>query len=308
MSYPAPKGWKDFSVIKAITLTKTGEGNEIPCKIQNGQIVIDMPANTPVRITLRELSGQAGIDWKNVVFTGDLEYSATTSASGATSSLKLDVYRNSEKFGTKSPAILFVHGGGFAYGDKRQDLYVKMAVAFAARGYPAFSMNYTLKDEKEPHSQGILNRNVSQVLEAMKWIKSQASKFDIDTTRIFICGDSAGGGLAVNAGYSYDKGAGFAGCIDLWGGLPGKKIWDSPVYTGSLGKCVPPTCLIHGTSDDVVPYKSSQDLSDKLTAAGIYNELHPLENARHYPENLSDVFIPIMMAFTHKIATAKGKF
>ncbi len=55
MSYPVPKEWKDFSVLKAVSLTITGEGNEVQCMIQNGQIVIDMPANTPVRVTLRGL-------------------------------------------------------------------------------------------------------------------------------------------------------------------------------------------------------------------------------------------------------------
>lgn len=50
MCYNAPEGWNDSNKLKAIILTKKGDGETIPCKIRNGVFSINMPINTPVRI------------------------------------------------------------------------------------------------------------------------------------------------------------------------------------------------------------------------------------------------------------------
>lgn len=50
--YPGPMGWADGSKILAVTLTEDGEGTTIPVVIQNGEINMELPARTPVRVTL----------------------------------------------------------------------------------------------------------------------------------------------------------------------------------------------------------------------------------------------------------------
>jgi len=49
-AYAAPEGWNEKTNIKAVTLTFEGEGETIPCAIQNGLVTMDIPAMTPVRI------------------------------------------------------------------------------------------------------------------------------------------------------------------------------------------------------------------------------------------------------------------
>jgi hypothetical protein len=66
---------------------------------------------------------------------------------------------------------------------------------------------------------------------------------------------------------------------------------------------------VHGTADTVVPYADSENLSSNLTAAAVYNELHPLPGYNHYPvmannvydTNLVATIINYMIAFAKKI-------
>jgi acetyl esterase/lipase len=226
--------------------------------------------------------------------------------------LKLDTYQQPKVNKTKCPVMILVHGGGFAGGDKgytkwEGNFYPDMATMFANQGYVVFSINYRLWPKCPIDSFHIeLDNAISDVLEAVKWIKERHAEYGIDTTKIIICGDSAGGGLVVNV--SYENAGLFAGCIDMWGGLPPYGIQASKSHSINIFPIklqTPPTCIIHGTDDDVVPYYISQDLSDSLTKVGIYNELHPLHGAKHYPIHLSDQIFQIVLAFSNKILKEK---
>jgi acetyl esterase/lipase len=228
--------------------------------------------------------------------------------------LKLDIYQLPKGNKTKRPVMILVHGGGFASGDKgytkwQGNFYPDMAMSFAKQSYVVFSINYRLWPKCPIDSFSIeLDNAISDVLTAVKWIKGKYTEYGIDTTKIIICGDSAGGGLVVNASYCNADAQLFAGCIDLWGGLPPygiQNVKSQPANTCPVVLRTPPTCIIHGTEDDVVPYYISQELSGSLTASGVYNELHPLPGVGHYPIQLSDQIIPIMIDFANKVMSAK---
>ncbi|HZK63618.1 MAG TPA: alpha/beta hydrolase [Puia sp.] len=233
----------------------------------------------------------------------DLEYKEQ--AAGSAPVLKLDVYRSSQNPPKMRPAILFVHGGGFWEGDKSSSLYVKMATAFALNGYVSVSVNYTLKKETEPYSRSILERDISDVLAALHWVRENSTRLRIDISKLIICGDSAGGGIVINLSYDPVNNKYFAGCIDLWGGLPGDRGWNAPVFPGHLTRETPATCILHGTTDRIVPFQTSQALGLKLKTAGIPYELHPLKDANHYPVQLADQFIPVLIAFANKVLHRK---
>ncbi|HEY3371184.1 MAG TPA: alpha/beta hydrolase, partial [Prolixibacteraceae bacterium] len=179
----------------------------------------------------------------------------------------------------------------------------EMANTFANHGFVAFSINYRLWPGCSIDSFHIeLSNAISDVVTALKWIKKNSQTYHIDTTRIMIAGDSAGGGLVVNTAYSNPLL--FIGVIDLWGGLPPygiQKNGSKSVNAFPVSQLTPPTCMIHGSADDVVPYSVSQRLSDSLTAAKVYNEIHPLTGAKHYPNHLSDQIFPLMVTFADKI-------
>ena len=58
--------------------------------------------------------------------------------------LKLDLYKPREKLG-KLPAIVCIHGGGWAKGSRKN--YTKVAQALATHGYVAVTISYRLSGE-----------------------------------------------------------------------------------------------------------------------------------------------------------------
>jgi acetyl esterase/lipase len=89
---------------------------------------------------------------------------------------------------TPMPALLWIHGGGYVLGNADQaDLQVKSMVT--ATGCAAVAVDYRLAPET-PHPGP-----VEDCYAALKWLYTNASELGVDTTRIAIGGDSAGGGL-----------------------------------------------------------------------------------------------------------------
>ena len=263
-----------------------------------------------VLLLLKIAYTDAQVATKEIIITRDIEYCKVIDHKKNTQPLLLDIYSLPKKGRTKKPVIFLVHGGGFSSGDKgghKGLLYPDIAKAFAHHGYVAFSINYRLWPGCPIDSFHIeLDNAISDVKAAVNWIKANYKEYSIDTTKIIIGGDSAGGGLAVNASYCNTQI--FAGCIDLWGGLPpyGAGNQKQPVNSCPVTAKTPPTCLIHGTKDLTVPYSTSTELAGQLTIAGIYNELHTLEGAGHYPIGKvgADLTIPIiqmMLDFGDKI-------
>jgi acetyl esterase/lipase len=237
----------------------------------------------------------------------DITYSKAVNYKGENISLRFDAYQQRNGAGESNrPVAILVHGGGFSGGDKaytpaQGNFYPDLATAFASHGYVAFSLNYRLWPDCPDDSFHIaLDHTVSDVLKAVEWIKRNYEQYKIDTTKIIICGDSAGGGIAVNTSYCH-VGL-FAGCVDMWGGLRPYGIQNPP----KVNRCpvnleTPPTCIIHGTYDSVVPCSVSQTLSAELTAAGVYNELHLLEGEKHYPVKNADRLFEIILRFSDKV-------
>ncbi len=89
---------------------------------------------------------------------------------------------------TPTPALLWIHGGGYVIGNADQaDLQTKSIVS--ATGCAAVAVDYRLAPET-PHPGP-----VEDCYAALKWLHTNASDLNVDTTRIAIGGDSAGGGL-----------------------------------------------------------------------------------------------------------------
>jgi len=51
LDYPLPSIFGETKKLHAITLTSEGEGNELPCHVVDGRVILDMPQGVPVRIT-----------------------------------------------------------------------------------------------------------------------------------------------------------------------------------------------------------------------------------------------------------------
>jgi len=88
-----------------------------------------------------------------------------------------------------SPALLYIHGGGFVYGDL--DNYDAVCRFLAERaGVRVVAIDYRLAPE---HG---FPAAVDDVLAAYRWVVEHAEGLGIDPERVAVGGDSAGGNLA----------------------------------------------------------------------------------------------------------------
>ena len=90
----------------------------------------------------------------------------------------------------KYPAIVFIHGGAWTGG--AANVFYAYAAYFAKRNITAISLEYSLI--KQPTDD--ITNCIADCKSAIRFIKKNAVRFHIDTGRMIICGESAGGHLA----------------------------------------------------------------------------------------------------------------
>lgn len=108
---------------------------------------------------------------------------------------KLDVYRGDEE---GCPVVIYIPGGGFLAGDKRQDetYFANVGRFFAARGAVGITANYRLAPEfKWPSA-------AQDVGAVVAWARANAAAHGGDPERVVLFGHSAG--AAHVASYLFD--------------------------------------------------------------------------------------------------------
>lgn len=109
---------------------------------------------------------------------------------------KMDIYLPNSGNGP-FPVIISIHGGGFMMGDKADGELTPMLKALD-RGYAVVSINYRLS------SEAVFPAAVNDVKAAIKYVRANASKYNLNPDKIATWGGSAGGNLSAIAGTSGD--------------------------------------------------------------------------------------------------------
>lgn len=110
--------------------------------------------------------------------------------------LWLDIYRPRRvEIGTLSPVMIAVHGGGFFEGSRA--FGAANLRWFADHGWTVISIDYRLARADRP-TWNLATRDVEC---ALAWTGANASALRIDLNRVTLTGGSAGGSLAMAAGY-----------------------------------------------------------------------------------------------------------
>ncbi|TCI51545.1 alpha/beta hydrolase [Exiguobacterium sp. SH1S21] len=107
---------------------------------------------------------------------------------------KLDIYLPNEGEGP-FPVIVAIHGGGFMMGSKTGG-DVSSMLKGVENGYAVVSVDYRLSEE------AAFPAAISDVKAAIRYVKANAEKYNLDPENIVVWGDSAGGNLAALAGTS----------------------------------------------------------------------------------------------------------
>ncbi len=218
--------------------------------------------------------------------------------------LKCNVYHPPQG-GTERPAVLLVHGGGWVSGDRSQ--LHGYGILLGRIGYVCVATEYRLAGESKWPAQ------IHDVKAALRWMRANASKLGIDPKKISIEGNSAGAHLALMAagtqnvhefeGDGGNPGAGteVAACVAFYGPSvlyqPGSARHNEvmgflfgPGYSESTARSAsplthagafPPTLLITGNNDELVPDEASFRMYRALIDAGVPAELHVYSEAPH---------------------------
>ena len=106
--------------------------------------------------------------------------------------LKLDVFRPEANTDNR-PALVYVHGGGWLFGDKREQ-GLPLCHQMASLGWVCFNVNYRLSPA------ATWPDHLVDVKAAIAWVRDNAAEFGVDPSFIAIAGGSAGGQIAAMAG------------------------------------------------------------------------------------------------------------
>lgn len=103
----------------------------------------------------------------------------------------------SEEIGEKKfPALIICPGGGYDYVSDRENEPV--ALRFAGNGIASFVLKYSCVNKKFPTA-------ALELASAVKYVRDNCEKYQVDKDKIFVLGFSAGGHLAASLSNFYDK-------------------------------------------------------------------------------------------------------
>ncbi len=237
---------------------------------------------------------------KMFIPTPDIAYKTLTYNNYTDTALTLNYYAS--QVAGKRPCVIVVHGGSWAKGDKAQ--LPELNSYLARKGYNVVSIDYRMAPKyKNPAP-------VMDIKEALKYLRRESDRLNIDTNNFVLLGRSAGAQIALLASYTlHDKG--IKGVIDFYG--PADMVWgyslpanpwimDSrgvmEAYLGGTYDKLPmnyvassplefvnqtsvPTLIIHGHSDVLVAYEHSRRLNEKLAKNGVKHYWLKLPWATH---------------------------
>ncbi len=107
----------------------------------------------------------------------------------------LDIYLPEQPGEKAQPLLVWIHGGGWSAGSKSERAYIEQV----ARGYIFASIEYRFSQK------AIFPAQAQDCQAAIRWLRANAKKYNIDSDHIGIGGASAGGHLVALLGTSGGK-------------------------------------------------------------------------------------------------------
>lgn len=224
--------------------------------------------------------------------------------------MKLDIFFdvNAKK---KQTAVIIIHGGGWRSGNRQQ--HHPMAQKLTSLGYVCFTPEYRLSTE------ALFPAAIYDLKAAIRWVRENADKYNVNPNQIVALGFSAGGELAafmgttgnmplfegvvtnsdslsqVNAVVDIDGTLSFVhpessegddskkiSAGTYWFGYSKKenpKLWEAASPLSYVSAVTPPTLFINSSVARM--HAGRDDYRKVLNENGIYSEVHEFENSPH---------------------------
>lgn len=199
------------------------------------------------------------------------------------------------------PAVVFFFGGGWVQGTPAH--FERQARALRSRGVVAVLADYRVTNR---HGTGASSA-VEDAKSAVRWLRSRAEELGVDPARIGAAGGSSGGHLAAATatlpgfdGPDEDRSVSSEpNALVLFNPVvmvaPVEGVWeipsqlrermDAPLLDLSpfhhVGADAPPTLIMHGIEDDLVPFSTVVAYCEHVTSLGSECQVIPYEGAGH---------------------------
>ena len=224
--------------------------------------------------------------------------------------LLLNLYQPAQGTTPIATTIIIVHGGSYNSGSRAD--FDSLALALADLGYTVISPDYTLVTNVASYPQPI-----SDILNVVHWVRTEGELINLPNT-VILSGISAGSTIAMTAamaagspnftrlpapphrGYTIDGAIGVMGRYDLvWNvyfGIPQTVVnyigvsFSNPSWTQTWNQASaisyvnansPPTFLIHGMNDGLVPFMNSVRLYQVVAQAAVPVQLALIPGGGH---------------------------
>jgi acetyl esterase/lipase len=226
--------------------------------------------------------------------------------------LKLDIYQR--KTAQPHPTVIFIHGGGWIGGQK--ELQVRKLIPYLEMGLSVVNIEYRLANI------ALAPAAVEDCMCALRWVIRHGEKYNLNTDKIILAGESAGGHLALTTGLipastewslpcpgeeklkvaAIINWYGITDVRDLiagentreyavtWlGNQPDKlEIADRVSPLNYIQPNLPPILTIHGDADSIVPYSHAVRLHQALDQVEVNNQLLTIPQGGHGQFNASE--------------------
>jgi acetyl esterase/lipase len=230
---------------------------------------------------------------------------------------KMDIYLPANRSVTGTKALFLIHGGGWNEGDKADFTGAVAGLQSVLPDYAIININYRLVAS----NQNLFPAQENDVKAAAEFIFAKKNDYSISDKWVFL-GASAGGHLALLQSYKYNSPVkpkaviSFFGPTDLTSlynannpsiallllGVTGTTPALNPtLYQQSspisfVNAQSPPTMLLQGGADPLIPPSQSTLLINKLQSTGVANQyvFYPTEGHGWTGTNLLDSYAKIV--------------
>jgi len=228
---------------------------------------------------------------------------------------RLDVFRRRTDPPAQGPVLVYIHGGAWVVGDKREQ-GLPLLYELARRGWVAVSINYRLSPK------ATWPDHIVDCKAALAWVRAHIAAYGGDPSFVAVSGGSAGGHLAAllaltpgdpafqpgfeDSDTSVDACVPFYGVYDMTAGRGAgrydrglltllerrvfkRRLADDPgVFEAASPLCrvrpeAPPFFVVHGANDTLVPVRDARAFVAALRAASkapvLYAELPYTQHA-----------------------------
>jgi acetyl esterase/lipase len=234
---------------------------------------------------------------------------------GTDAAQKLDLYLPANRSEDSTRLIILVHGGAWVEGDKADFNAFVPVLQQRFPGYAVANINYRLATASSNH----FPTQENDMKAAVDFLIGKSASYHI-APKFILLGASAGGHMALLQAYKYSSPR-IEAVVDFFGPTNMTDLYNTAA-PGSLNQVAfqllmggtpvsnpaafkqsspinfvtaqsPPTSILHGSTDDVVPVAQSIALKNKLETLGVVSQMVTYPNVGHgvWPDPLmNDAF------------------